>query len=259
MGATFLDEKGNEIPHHHGLLRDRREPDRRRGRRGRRTTPTASSGRCRWPPITSLVVPLQVQNAAVMEAAEALETAARRRPGSTSWSTTATSGPGVKFKDADLIGIPLRVVIGERGLKEGTIEVKWRTDAAAHHVPAATAGEAILAEVAAVAAPPRRRVRRAPDGPGRGEAVMSRLSPLPRLPYVLLGLLTLVSFGGPFADLARRPRRDAAATGPPTAPSSGSSSAWSSPAAAALFVACVTVGWWYPWPGRGRGRAGIER
>ncbi len=33
---------------------------------------------------------------------------------------------GVKFKDADLIGIPLRVVIGDRGLKEGKLEVKWR-------------------------------------------------------------------------------------------------------------------------------------
>jgi prolyl-tRNA synthetase len=55
--------------------------------------------------------------------------------------------PGVKFKDADLIGVPLRVVVGERGLKEGTIEVKWRSDAAAHHVPVATAAEAILAEI----------------------------------------------------------------------------------------------------------------
>ncbi len=36
--------------------------------------------------------------------------------------------PGVKFKDADLIGIPLRVVIGERGLKEGNVEIKRRTD-----------------------------------------------------------------------------------------------------------------------------------
>lgn len=36
--------------------------------------------------------------------------------------------PGVKFKDADLIGIPLRIVIGERGLKEGNIEIKRRTD-----------------------------------------------------------------------------------------------------------------------------------
>jgi len=35
---------------------------------------------------------------------------------------------GVKFKDADLIGFPLRVVIGERGLKQGKIEVKWRWD-----------------------------------------------------------------------------------------------------------------------------------
>ena len=37
--------------------------------------------------------------------------------------------PGVKFKDADLIGIPLRVVLGPRGLKEGKVEIKWRWDA----------------------------------------------------------------------------------------------------------------------------------
>ena len=36
--------------------------------------------------------------------------------------------PGVKFKDADLIGIPLRVTIGGRGLKEGIVEVKWRSE-----------------------------------------------------------------------------------------------------------------------------------
>jgi len=37
--------------------------------------------------------------------------------------------PGVKFKDADLIGIPLRVVVGDRGLAKGNVEVKRRTDA----------------------------------------------------------------------------------------------------------------------------------
>jgi len=37
--------------------------------------------------------------------------------------------PGVKFKDADLIGIPLRVVVGERGLKDGNVEIKRREDA----------------------------------------------------------------------------------------------------------------------------------
>ena len=34
--------------------------------------------------------------------------------------------PGVKFKDADLIGVPLRVTIGNRGLKEGKVELKAR-------------------------------------------------------------------------------------------------------------------------------------
>jgi prolyl-tRNA synthetase len=42
---------------------------------------------------------------------------------------------GVKFKDADLLGIPLRVVIGERGLKEGKLEIKWRWDKAAKMIP----------------------------------------------------------------------------------------------------------------------------
>ena len=36
--------------------------------------------------------------------------------------------PGVKFKDADLIGIPLRITIGGKGLKEGVIEMKWRSE-----------------------------------------------------------------------------------------------------------------------------------
>jgi prolyl-tRNA synthetase len=35
---------------------------------------------------------------------------------------------GAKFKDADLIGIPLRVAIGARSLKEGKLELKWRKD-----------------------------------------------------------------------------------------------------------------------------------
>jgi len=34
--------------------------------------------------------------------------------------------PGVKFKDADLIGIPLRITVGKRGLAEGIVEFKRR-------------------------------------------------------------------------------------------------------------------------------------
>ena len=55
----------------------------------------------------------------------------------------------MKFKDADLIGVPLRVVVGERGLKDGTIETKWRNQSEAKHVPAASAAEAIVAELMA--------------------------------------------------------------------------------------------------------------
>jgi prolyl-tRNA synthetase len=36
--------------------------------------------------------------------------------------------PGVKFKDCDLIGIPLRVTIGERNLKDGYVEIKLRNE-----------------------------------------------------------------------------------------------------------------------------------
>jgi prolyl-tRNA synthetase len=34
---------------------------------------------------------------------------------------------GVKFNDADLIGLPVRITLGERGLQEGNVEVKLRT------------------------------------------------------------------------------------------------------------------------------------
>ena len=36
--------------------------------------------------------------------------------------------PGVKFKDADLIGIPLRITVGEKSLAQGKVELKGRTE-----------------------------------------------------------------------------------------------------------------------------------
>jgi prolyl-tRNA synthetase len=45
------------------------------------------------------------------------------------------------------VGIPLRVVIGERGVKEGTIEIKWRSEGTARNLPLAGAAEGILAEL----------------------------------------------------------------------------------------------------------------
>ncbi len=48
--------------------------------------------------------------------------------------------PGVKFADSELIGIPHRIVIGERGLGAGTLEYRHRLDAASSDIPA---GEAV--------------------------------------------------------------------------------------------------------------------
>ncbi len=47
--------------------------------------------------------------------------------------------PGVMFADMDLIGIPHRLVIGERGLKDGLVEYKARRDEAAQNIPLAEA------------------------------------------------------------------------------------------------------------------------
>ena len=46
---------------------------------------------------------------------------------------------GVMLADQELIGIPLRIVVGERGLKEGVVEVQGRRDASAEKLPLAEA------------------------------------------------------------------------------------------------------------------------
>ena len=47
--------------------------------------------------------------------------------------------PGAMFADWELIGVPLRVVVSDRGLKAGTVEVQGRRDAAATVLPLAGA------------------------------------------------------------------------------------------------------------------------
>jgi hypothetical protein len=82
---------------------------------------------------------------------------------------------------------------------------------------------------------------------------MSRMPPLPRLPFALLGGLTLACFGGPFALLVIRggPSGD----WPPDRAVEWIVIAMVLALVLGLFVACVTVGWWYPWPHRGKGTA----
>jgi prolyl-tRNA synthetase len=57
--------------------------------------------------------------------------------------------PGVMFADWELIGVPHRVVIGDRGLKEGKLEYQGRRDAAATPVAAAEMAAFVKARLAA--------------------------------------------------------------------------------------------------------------
>ena len=57
--------------------------------------------------------------------------------------------PGAMFADWELIGVPYRVVIGERGLKEGQVEFQGRTESAAQNIPLASIKDHVMAAVQA--------------------------------------------------------------------------------------------------------------
>ncbi len=59
--------------------------------------------------------------------------------------------PGVKFKDADLVGIPLRLTVGGKGLKDGIFELKRRGSKDSERVPVAEAEARVAAAVRAAA------------------------------------------------------------------------------------------------------------
>ena len=53
--------------------------------------------------------------------------------------------PGVKFKDADLIGCTVRVVVGSKSLQKGGVEVRSRRTGETQLVPVDNALEAVRA------------------------------------------------------------------------------------------------------------------
>jgi len=57
--------------------------------------------------------------------------------------------PGVMFADWELIGVPHRITIGERGLKEGVVEYQHRHDTAAAKVPLAEIAASVRQKVCA--------------------------------------------------------------------------------------------------------------
>jgi prolyl-tRNA synthetase len=55
----------------------------------------------------------------------------------------ADTRPGVKFKDADLLGIPVRATIGKKSIAEGKVELKLRSESESKNVDVDKAAEKI--------------------------------------------------------------------------------------------------------------------
>jgi prolyl-tRNA synthetase len=77
-------------------------------------------------PFQVMLIPISVNDATIREAAEKLHAELEER-GIEVLLDDRDERPGVKFKDCDLLGIPLRVVIGPKTLERGQAEVKART------------------------------------------------------------------------------------------------------------------------------------
>ena len=88
-------------------------------------------------PFAAVVLPLNAHKSQrVREAAEALYRSLLEAGIDAAYDDRGER-PGVMFADADLIGIPHRLVVAEKGLDAGTIEYKHRRDADARHIPLA--------------------------------------------------------------------------------------------------------------------------
>jgi len=99
-----------------------------------------------WPlpiaPYHVCLCPLKVEDTQVMEAAEAIY-AELLAAGIEVLFDDRPESPGVKFNDADLMGIPLRIVVSARTLKGDSVELKWRKDAQAQMQPLKGLTEAV--------------------------------------------------------------------------------------------------------------------
>lgn len=146
MGAKFLDETGNErliVMGCYGI--------------GVSRLVAATAEQCHdndgltWP---MSIAPYQVMLSALVSTPEAVSAAdglyeALTARGVEVLYDDRDERPGVKFKDADLLGIPLRVTLGKKSLEQGKVEVKARTSKDVEMVDLATAADDIAARVKA--------------------------------------------------------------------------------------------------------------
>ena len=135
MGATVLDAEGNEIPIVMGSY----------GIGIERIMAAAieahhdENGVC-WPasiaPFDVIVTAVKAKSPEQTEAAERIRDELEAA-GFEVLLDDRNERPGVKFKDADLIGIPFRVVLGPRAMAKGNVELVERASAQTEEVPAA--------------------------------------------------------------------------------------------------------------------------
>ncbi len=71
------------------------------------------------------------------------------------------ASPGGKFKDADLVGIPVQVIVGRRGLKNGEVELRVRGRGERRSVPVEQAADAAAGQVQALREEINQRVEQA--------------------------------------------------------------------------------------------------
>ncbi|MHC4092433.1 MAG: proline--tRNA ligase, partial [Planctomycetota bacterium] len=105
-----------------------------------------------WPasiaPFAVLIVALDVRDDEVMATAGRLHDELEAR-GVEVLLDDRDARPGFKFKDADLIGIPLRITVGRRGLADGIVELKQRTEQEVIKLPP----DQVVEKVTALAVP----------------------------------------------------------------------------------------------------------
>lgn len=106
-----------------------------------------------WP---AIVAPAQVhvmatgKDEAAFEAAEKLVAELEERGIEVLYDDRRKVSPGVKFKDAELIGVPLIAVAGRDTVNNGTIEIRGRAAGDSESVPAADAAQALADRLAAL-------------------------------------------------------------------------------------------------------------
>ncbi len=86
------------------------------------------------------IVALQVERPEVRQAAESLYEGLQRAGVEVLYDDREET-PGVKFNDADLLGMPLRVTVSPRNLEKSSVEVRSRTEKESRLIPLSTAVE----------------------------------------------------------------------------------------------------------------------